>query len=410
MKKIYNGIRNLSLFKKLIILFATFILCIIVAVTIIANIHKSDTNNNKASEVTEEKLSELTLKETVSSLEVGTNFNLNVIAKSNIDTDFIYSSSNEAILIVDENGCITAVAPGIATITIRDNISNLSTFLLINVTAKEISADLVTLTTTNITLKVSDNHTITPTISPEDSTTTTFIYTSSDTNIATVSADGNVTAISPGECTIDVIANDSNKAKVTLSVVVESLQEDTPLNDNSEQTNTNTNTNSNSTNTTNNSSNNNSNSSNNNNASSSNNSAPSTPSESTTPSFSSEAEAVLYYVNIERNNNGLSSLTLSSSITNAANARAIETVSLFSHTRPNGETCFTVLDEYGIGYNSCGENIAYGYSDAKSVVTAWMNSEGHRANILSSSFNQLGVGCYYDSNTGSYYWVQLFTN
>ena len=81
---------------------------------------------------------------------------------------------------------------------------------------------------------------------------------------------------------------------------------------------------------------------------------------------------------------------------------------LFSslHTRPDGTSCFTVLDQNGINYFSAGENIAMGYPTSESVVNGWMNSSGHKANILNSSFTHIGVGCYEEN--GYYYWVQLF--
>lgn len=116
---------------------------------------------------------------------------------------------------------------------------------------------------------------------------------------------------------------------------------------------------------------------------------------------------VLRLVNSYRAKNGLAAVTLDSSLCNAAQIRAQETKSSFSHTRPNGSSCFTVLSELGISYNGAGENIAYGQSSPEEVMTAWMNSEGHRANILGASFTKLGVGVY--SSGGTIYWAQMFT-
>ena len=79
----------------------------------------------------------------------------------------------------------------------------------------------------------------------------------------------------------------------------------------------------------------------------------------------------------------------------------------FSHTRPNGASCFTALTEAGVSYARAGENIAYGQSTPEAVVQSWMNSSGHRANILSSSFTSIGVGCTVVNGTA--YWAQLFT-
>ena len=94
---------------------------------------------------------------------------------------------------------------------------------------------------------------------------------------------------------------------------------------------------------------------------------------------SSLAMQVFTLVNNERINAGLSPLTYDKSLEKAANIRAVEIKSLFSHTRPDGTSCFTVLDEIGYNYRGAGENIAYGQRDAREVMTAWMNSEGHRA-------------------------------
>lgn len=120
------------------------------------------------------------------------------------------------------------------------------------------------------------------------------------------------------------------------------------------------------------------------------------------------AAEVLKLVNKERKKYGLSALALDEKLCRAADKRAKETVSLFSHTRPDGTDCFTVLEEYGIGYRAVGENIAAGQRTAKDVVAAWMNSPGHRANILSSSYEKLGVGLVKAPSGYGYYWVQLF--
>lgn len=124
-------------------------------------------------------------------------------------------------------------------------------------------------------------------------------------------------------------------------------------------------------------------------------------------SVSSYANAVLNLVNKYRNQNGLASVKLDSALSGAASTRAKEIISSFSHTRPNGSSCFTVLSENGISYNGAGENIAYGQSSPDEVMTAWMNSAGHRANILNASFTRLGVGVY--ESGGTLYWTQLFT-
>ena len=97
-------------------------------------------------------------------------------------------------------------------------------------------------------------------------------------------------------------------------------------------------------------------------------------------------------VNEIRTEEGLPALTTNSSLSNAAALRAEEIVTLYSHTRPDGSSCFTVLPAFGISYRAAGENIAAGQPTPAAVVNAWMNSSGHRANILNPKFKSLGVG------------------
>ncbi len=120
-----------------------------------------------------------------------------------------------------------------------------------------------------------------------------------------------------------------------------------------------------------------------------------------------EAE-VLRLVNAERINHGLSPLVQNNGVTEVARLRAKEIVKNFSHTRPDGSSCFTAAKELGVSYRSAGENIAYGYPTPEKVVDGWMNSEGHRKNILSASFGKIGIGCY--KSGGVLYWTQFFTN
>ncbi len=125
------------------------------------------------------------------------------------------------------------------------------------------------------------------------------------------------------------------------------------------------------------------------------------------PSLPSKSEITLLFelVNEAREKSGMKSLTYDTSLEECANVRAVEIKSLFSHTRPSGLSCFTVLDEYGYDYSYAGENIAYGQKDAEEVFTAWMNSQGHRENILSPSYTKIGMGLY---GTGTLYWSQFF--
>ena len=119
------------------------------------------------------------------------------------------------------------------------------------------------------------------------------------------------------------------------------------------------------------------------------------------------ASQVAALVNAVRAQHGLAALTVDTKVQRAAQVRAVETAQSFSHTRPNGSSFSTALTEAGVTYRTAGENIAYGQSTPQAVVDAWMNSSGHRANILSSSYTTIGVG--YTVVNGTAYWAQLFT-
>ena len=113
---------------------------------------------------------------------------------------------------------------------------------------------------------------------------------------------------------------------------------------------------------------------------------------------------VLDIVNQERKNEGLSELTMDKELLATAELRAEEITQSFSHTRPDGTSCFTAFTRGGYR----GENIAYGYASPAAVMEDWMDSPGHKANILNKNYNSIGVGCYYYD--GAYYWVQCFSS
>ena len=79
----------------------------------------------------------------------------------------------------------------------------------------------------------------------------------------------------------------------------------------------------------------------------------------------------------------------------------------FSHTSPTFGSPFDRLKALGISYTAAGENIAKGQRTAQEVVTAWMNSEGHRANILDAKFTHIGVGYVKDGNIWTQQFIQL---
>lgn len=118
---------------------------------------------------------------------------------------------------------------------------------------------------------------------------------------------------------------------------------------------------------------------------------------------------VVDLVNAERAKEGLAPLSVNAKVQAAAQVRAMESEKLFSHTRPDGSSFATALKEQGVSYRRAGENIAWGQRTPQQVVNAWMNSAGHRANIMNPDFTTIGVG-YYQNANGTNYWCQLFTN
>lgn len=119
------------------------------------------------------------------------------------------------------------------------------------------------------------------------------------------------------------------------------------------------------------------------------------------------AQNVLMYVNRERAKVGAQPLRLDADLQQGAAIRAKEITRLMSHTRPNGKECQTVLRNQVY----VGENIAAGAPDAESVVKQWMNSPGHRKNVLHPMYSELGVGFFLkedDPQGYRYYWVQMF--
>ena len=116
-----------------------------------------------------------------------------------------------------------------------------------------------------------------------------------------------------------------------------------------------------------------------------------------TPSDNSSASAdekeLLRLINAERTKNGLSELKFSEELLKVARDKAKDLVdnNYFSHNSPTYGSPFDMMKSYGITYKTAGENIA-GNSTLQGAVTAWMNSEGHRANILSNAYNYTGIG------------------
>ena len=122
-----------------------------------------------------------------------------------------------------------------------------------------------------------------------------------------------------------------------------------------------------------------------------------------------QAEAVLKLVNAERAKVGLQPLTLSKKLTDIANTKAKDMAdkNYFSHQSPTYGSPFDMLKQFGVSFSYAGENIAAGQKSAEEVMNSWMNSSGHKANILNKNYTQIGVGFYRGGQYGTE-WVQLF--
>lgn len=118
---------------------------------------------------------------------------------------------------------------------------------------------------------------------------------------------------------------------------------------------------------------------------------------------------VITLTNQERAKNGLKPLTANWELSRVARYKAMDMrdKNYFSHTSPTYGSPFTMMKNFGIAYRAAGENIAAGQTTPQEVVNAWMNSPGHRANILSTTYTQIGVG-YASGGSERYYWVQMF--
>lgn len=117
-------------------------------------------------------------------------------------------------------------------------------------------------------------------------------------------------------------------------------------------------------------------------------------------------QRVVALVNEQRAANGLAPLTLNEKLANVARVKSqdMHDKNYFSHTSPTYGSPFDMMHSFGITYRSAGENIAMGYTSPEAVMEGWMNSPGHRANILNASFTQIGVGYVASGN----YWTQEF--
>ena len=124
--------------------------------------------------------------------------------------------------------------------------------------------------------------------------------------------------------------------------------------------------------------------------------------------LTTDEQEVFDLINKQRTNNGLQALQIDNEVQRVARIKAQDMVdnNYFSHTSPTYGSPFDMLKSFKVSYKTAGENLA-GNSSNSSAVTAWMNSSGHKANILNSSFNYTGIGVVSSPKYGKIY-VQMF--
>ncbi len=130
------------------------------------------------------------------------------------------------------------------------------------------------------------------------------------------------------------------------------------------------------------------------------------PSLDSVKSFENE---VIRLVNVERSKKGLGALQANWELSRVARYKSQDMANkgYFSHTSPTYGSPFAMMENFGIRFSSAGENIAYGQRTPAEVMKGWMNSAGHKANILSPSYTQIGVGLA-KNKSGTSYWTQMF--
>lgn len=258
-----------------------------------------------------------------------------------------YSASDTSIATIDKNGVITAINPGKVTIKATADGKSVSFVLEVLKKAELIKLQSLSITSTSASLEIATSLQLTTVKTPANANEN-IEYISSDPSILTVSSSGKVTAKAVGTATVTVRnASNSVSASITIRVI---------------------------------------------------------------SSFDIERliKEVFKLTNQERIYAGLPALTYNNVLENGAMIRAEEIIQSFSHTRPDGSRFFTVFNNT-YSFHLIGENLAAGFNSAAAVVSGWMNSEGHRANILNEGYTQIGIGIAKDKD-GRIYWVQIFAD
>jgi uncharacterized protein YkwD len=394
------------MFKKIAAVLTTLILISAIAIIVAQprTIAKESEQNNLLvvqnnlvnqvkSESAVPQLSYLHLSASKEQLTIGDTIQLNVTANipSLLPEDLVYSVDN-LLATIDQDGYLLALSAGEVTVRVYSESAKLESTFKITISEKEVvevaavkdekpaqpvttvkptptptvatptptptpTPTATTVSVTGVTLKsavdslfINKTSTLTATVSPSSATDKTVAWKTSDATIATVSTSGVVTAKSAGSVTITVTSKDGGfEDSVTLTIksaVSTAVESDWKL-------------------------------------------------------------EVTRLTNIEREKAGKSILKYNSYIAAGAQTRSEELLISFSHTRPDGSRFFTVFDDPDFSYRYIGENLALGYKSPAEVVAAWMKSDGHRANLLSDNYTDIGVGIT-KSESGRYHWAQIF--
>lgn len=334
------------------------------------------------------QLSYLHLSASKDQLTIGDTIQMNVTANipSLLPEDLVYSVDN-LLATIDQDGYLMALSAGEVTVKVISESAKLESSFKITISEKEVvevaavkevkpvqpvttvkpvptpapapapaptsaivSVTGVTLSSAVESLFINKTTTMTATVSPASATDKTVSWKTSDEAIATVSASGAVTAKSVGSVTITVTSKDGGFESSVILTIKSAV--------------------------------------------------------SSTPETDWKLE-VARLTNIEREKAGKSILKYNNYIAAGAQTRSEELLVSFSHTRPDGSRFFTVFDDPNFSYRYIGENLALGYKSPAEVVAAWMKSDGHRANLLSDNYTDIGIGIT-KSETGRYHWAQIF--
>lgn len=290
----------------------------------------------------------ISLINTRKSVMQGESFTIGVkVTPEGTKTSVTYSASDASIATIDKNGVINAINPGKVTIKATAEGKSVSFLLEVLKKAELIKLQSLSFTSASTSMEIATYLQLTIVKTPANANEN-IEYISSDPSILTVSSSGKVTAKAVGTATVTVRnASNSVSASITIRVI---------------------------------------------------------------SSFDIERliKEVFKLTNQERIYAGLPALTYNNVLENGAMIRAEEIIQSFSHTRPDGSRFFTVFNNT-YSFHLIGENLAAGFNSAAAVVSGWMNSEGHRANILNEGYTQIGIGIAKDKD-GRIYWVQNFAD